>query len=92
MYLVTDFLAKPSELFCYGLAFYMGKGEAYFPWMHIDDVVSRHLFLLENGEATRVFNGCTSDHTTQKEIVTLFAKKAGISLVLPFPRLLMELY
>ncbi len=45
----------------------IGSGEQYFPWIHIEDLCSIFLFLLNNSNCNDVWNACSPENVRQKE-------------------------
>jgi uncharacterized protein (TIGR01777 family) len=56
-----------------GLGFYLGKGEGWFPWIHIEDIVALYLFAIENEKVSGPVNAAGEDYVTQKEFMKTFA-------------------
>ena len=73
-------LAAPVRL---GLGTVLGSGEQWVPWIHLDDVVSMYLFVLENNEARGTFNQTAPHPVTNKEFTTTLARKLKRPLWLP---------
>jgi len=57
----------------------MGNGKHWFPWIHMDDLVSAILFILENRKIKGPVNFCASEPVRNKD----FAKALGNSLNRP---------
>src|SRR4029078_2954750 len=57
----------------------LGSGKQWVSWVHIDDITSLYLFLLENQSASGAFNGCAPVPVNMKE----FAKALGRALHRP---------
>lgn len=51
----------------------IGKGNQWFPWIHIEDIISVYLFALNN-EVTGVLNGTSPNPVTMKEFVKTLGK------------------
>ncbi|EFA29259.1 putative nucleoside-diphosphate sugar epimerase, partial [Haemophilus influenzae HK1212] len=49
-------LAKMLPLYKWGLGGKLGKGEQYFPWIALEDMVNGVLFLLDHSECQGSFN------------------------------------
>lgn len=49
-------LAKMLPLYKWGLGGNLGKGEQYFPWIALEDIVNGILFLLDHSECRGAFN------------------------------------
>lgn len=74
-------MMKPIK---FGIAAYFGNGEQFYPWIHIDDLVSQFAFSV-NQEIDGVYNANT-DNVTQKNLNQAIAKAVGKSVIsLPAP-------
>jgi uncharacterized protein len=51
----------------------IGSGEQWFPWVHIDDIISIYLFALNN-EISGAINGTAPNPVTMKEFATTLGK------------------
>lgn len=73
-----------------GLGGPIGSGRQWFPWIHLDDLVSAALFLLSSEESRGPFNFTAPQSVRQKE----FARQLGTALhrpaFLPVPAFLMK--
>lgn len=82
-------LIPPARL---GASGYFGNGQAYYPWIHIDDVCGMILGLVEDDSLQGAFNGSSQNPETLKTIAqkvkTVFAPYA---LVLPIPAIGLKL-
>ena len=72
-------LSKMLPPFRLGLGGPLGNGRQWVSWVHIDDLVSLFLFLLENPQASGAFNGTAPQPVSMKE----FAKALGRALHRP---------
>jgi len=72
-------LAKMLPPFKLGLGGPLGNGRQWVSWIHIDDLVSLFLFMLENPQASGAFNGTAPQPVSMKE----FAKALGRALHRP---------
>jgi len=74
-----------------GLGGPIGSGQQWFPWIHLDDLVSAVAFLLTAEECRGPFNFTAPQPVRQKE----FARQLGAALhrpaILPAPSLVMKL-
>jgi uncharacterized protein (TIGR01777 family) len=84
-------LSKMLPPFKLGLGGPLGSGKQWVSWIHIEDLVSLFLFILENPNAVGVFNGTSPQPVTMKE----FAKSLGRALhrpaVFPVPAPMLRL-
>ena len=53
--------------FKFGVGSYFGKGNAYYPWIHIDDICRMYRHLIEN-DLSGYYNGCAPNPVTVKEL------------------------
>ena len=72
-------LAKMLLPFRLGLGGPLGDGRQWVSWIHIDDLTSLYLHLLENAQASGPFNGTAPKPVSMKE----FAKSLGRALHRP---------
>jgi len=72
-------LAKMLPPFRFGLGGPLGDGKQWVSWIHIDDLTSLYLYLLENSQASGAFNGTSPKPISMKE----FAKSLGRALHRP---------
>lgn len=75
-------IVLPFKLFAGGP---IGSGKQYWPWIHIDDEVKAIRFLIENEEATGVFNLSAPTPLTNKEFSAKLGKVMGRPSILPVP-------
>jgi len=71
-------LSKILPIFKWGLGGTLGKGNQWFSWIHIDDLVSAILFLIKN-EKEGIYNFVSPNPVTNKE----FTKTLGSILKRP---------
>lgn len=72
-------LAKMLPAFQMGVAGKLGSGKQYFSWIHIDDLVSQFIFLLEKFGTKRIYNGVSPTPLTNN----VFTKALGNELRRP---------
>jgi uncharacterized protein (TIGR01777 family) len=72
-------LARMLLPFKLGLGGPVGDGKQWMSWIHVDDLASLFLFLIENPKARGVFNGTAPQPVTMRE----FAKALGSALHRP---------
>ncbi|MEJ2616432.1 MAG: DUF1731 domain-containing protein, partial [Ignavibacteriaceae bacterium] len=51
----------------------LGKGNQWFPWIHLEDIVDIYIYLLDNKDLNGAFNACSPNSVTMNE----FAKTLG---------------
>lgn len=66
-------LQKMRLPFQFGLGGRLGKGNQYMPWIHIDDVVSALMFIVDNEQLRGVFNLCAPSPVSNREFTSTLA-------------------
>ena len=74
------FYKKMLPFFKLGAGFSLGNGQQYFPWIHVDDLVSIYLYALQNEATCGAYNAVGSELVTNKEV----SKRLAQSLHSPF--------
>ncbi|PMP67374.1 MAG: TIGR01777 family protein [Thermodesulfobacterium geofontis] len=77
-------LSKILPLFKWGLGGTLGRGNQWFSWIHIEDLVSAILFLIEN-EKEGVYNLTSPKPVTNKEFTKTLGKILKRPTLLPVP-------
>ena len=78
-------LRKLSPSFYMGFGSIIGDGKQIMSWVHIDDVVSAILFLLNKSELTGAFNVTSPNPVSQAEFTHALAKAMHRPLFLKMP-------
>jgi uncharacterized protein (TIGR01777 family) len=78
-------LAKMNLPFKLGLGGKIGSGQQYMSWIHIDDMVSSIMWLLNNPTCVGAFNLTAPNPVTNKEFVNALAKAVHRPAILPIP-------
>ncbi|MBK6994418.1 MAG: TIGR01777 family protein [Lewinellaceae bacterium] len=82
-------IVKPLR---FGLGAYFGNGQAWWPWIHRDDVCGAFIWAIENQAVEGVFNLCTPDPARGKDLVKATAKAMKQPAVfLPAPAFVLRL-
>ncbi|MFP4030410.1 MAG: TIGR01777 family oxidoreductase [Desulfococcaceae bacterium] len=68
-----------------GLGGPIGDGEQWFPWIHIDDLISAILFLIEKPSAEGPFNFVAPENVRQKEFARTLGRVLNRPAFLPMP-------
>lgn len=55
----------------------LGSGRQWFPWIHLDDLVAAHLFVLENPEAAGPFNFTAPKPVRNRELARSIGRVLG---------------
>ncbi|XP_043199490.1 epimerase family protein SDR39U1-like isoform X2 [Amphibalanus amphitrite] len=71
--------------FYLGLGGPIGSGRQFFPWIHIDDIVSLFIFAIENPEVSGVLNGVAPQPVTNGEFSAALAGALHRPGVIPLP-------
>lgn len=72
-------MVKPIKM---GLGAYLGNGEQWQSWIHINDIVEIYLFLLKNG-CSGIYNAVSPSPVSNKKITQLIAQYFGKTIWLP---------
>lgn len=81
-------MAKPFRL---GLGSPIGNGKQFMPWIHIGDLSSIFIYVLENS-LTGTFNGVAPNSITNREFSKKLSKKLKRPILLPnVPQLVLKL-
>jgi uncharacterized protein (TIGR01777 family) len=76
-------ILKPTALGAYG---YFGNGNAYYPWIHIDDICGMMISAIDDESYSGIYNGSAPEPLTNKDLVRNVKKaKNGIGLIMPVP-------
>jgi len=84
-------LSKMLPPFKLGLGGPLGDGKQWVSWIHIDDLTSLFLFILENPKASGAFNGTSPQPVTMKEFAQSLGRALHRPAVLPVPALMLRL-
>ena len=82
-------ILKPATAGIYG---YFGNGEAYYSWIHIDDICRIIETHIREDKYSGTYNATAPEPITIKQLVTAVKKaKGGLGLVMPVPTLALRL-
>jgi hypothetical protein len=84
-------LAKMLPAFRLGCGGRLGSGRQYFPWIHREDIVGVCQWLLENREASGVYNACAPHPVTNAEFTRALGRALGRPTLLPMPAMALKL-
>ncbi|KXK04590.1 MAG: TIGR01777 family oxidoreductase [Ignavibacteriaceae bacterium] len=76
-------LLKPFKFFIGG---WFGTGKQYFPWIHINDIVSIFKLIVENENITGAVNAASPDTVTNKEFSKTLANIISRPCYFPVPK------
>ena len=68
----------------------IGNGKQWFPWIHLDDLVSAILFLMNGGDLQGAFNCTAPGQVRQKEFAKKLAKALKRPAFMPAPSFFMK--
>lgn len=78
-------LAKMLPPFKLGLGGPLGSGRQWVSWIHVDDLVSLFVELLENPKATGIYNGTSPNPVTMGELARALGRALHRPAVFPVP-------
>lgn len=55
--------------FKHKLGLYLGKGEGWFPWIHIEDIIALYIYAIEHENVAGPINAASEECVTQKEFM-----------------------
>lgn len=71
--------------------FILGDGKQWFPWIHVQDLVSMFKFAITNDHVTGVINGIAPEEARNRDFANAFAKALGRPSFLPLPSFAVQL-
>lgn len=71
--------------FKFGLGAWIGKGNTWFPWVHIDDIVAIYIFAVENNSVSGSINTSAPEYVKQKEFMKLFGQALHRKVLFSIP-------
>jgi len=84
-------LSKMLPPFKLGLGGPLGSGKQWVSWIHIEDLVSVFLFILENPNASGAFNGTAPQPVTMKELAKSLGRALHRPAIFPVPAPMLRL-
>lgn len=78
-------LALMRKPFAWGLGGRLGSGAQRFPWIHIDDLVSALLFVLERQDLSGPVNAVAPAADTNADLTRALARVLGRPAIVPVP-------
>jgi uncharacterized protein (TIGR01777 family) len=69
----------------------LGDGSQWFPWIHLQDVVSACLFVTGNEQLKGTFNFCSPNPVRNCELAKTLGRVLGVPAVMPSPKLMLRL-
>lgn len=74
-----------------GLGAWIGKGNAWLPWVHIDDIVAMYAFALENEKMNGPINTAAQESVRQKEFMKRFGAVHHTRVLFSIPIFMLRL-
>jgi uncharacterized protein len=85
-------LHKMTKPFRFGFGAALGKGNQYFPWIHLDDLCHIYLSAIRNTSFQGAYNAVAPQHITNRELTQKISKQIGKRIWLPaVPSFLLQL-
>lgn len=73
-------IVKPIKM---NVGAYLGKGEQYIPWIHLNDLIKMLHFSIINNQIEGIFNAVSPSHITNIILTNKISKKLDKMIVLP---------
>ncbi|MFC1515156.1 TIGR01777 family oxidoreductase [Thermodesulfobacteriota bacterium] len=80
----------PAFRFCLGGP--LGSGMQWFPWIHIDDILSAYLFVLNNQEITGPVNFCAPHPVRNRDLAKAMGRVLSRPAAMPVPAFMIKLF
>lgn len=74
-----------EPLFRFFLGGALGRGNQWFSWIHLDDLIGAYLFLLENTNISGPVNVCAPNPVTNAEFSKILGKVLHRPAIMPIP-------
>ena len=84
-------MEKMVPAFRYGVGGPLGDGMQWFPWIHMDDLVSAFLFVLENQDITGPVNFCAPNPVRNRELAKTMGRILKRPSFMPAPAFMIRL-
>ncbi|MBW2193321.1 MAG: TIGR01777 family oxidoreductase, partial [Deltaproteobacteria bacterium] len=85
-------MAKMLPAFRLCLGGPLGSGIQWFPWIHMDDILSAYLFVLDNQEITGPVNFCAPHPVRNRDLAKAMGRVLNRPAVLPGPAFMIKLF
>ncbi|MCX7679109.1 MAG: TIGR01777 family oxidoreductase [Spirochaetes bacterium] len=69
----------------------LGKGNQWFSWIHIDDLINAYFFLLDNSTIVGPVNVCAPNAVTNAEFTRILGKVLNRPTIFPLPSFLVKI-
>ncbi len=77
--------------FSFGLGAWIGTGRAWFPWVHIDDIVSIYAFSVLNENVRGPINTGAPENIRQKDFMRIFGQAMNRKVLFSIPIFLLKI-
>jgi uncharacterized protein (TIGR01777 family) len=84
-------MAKMLPAFRYGLGGPLGNGRQWFPWIHVDDILSGFMFILENRNMAGPLNFCAPNPVRNRDFAKAMGQVVKRPAVMPAPAFMIRL-
>lgn len=84
-------ISKMELPFKAGVAGKLGDGSQYMSWIHIDDLVSQFIYLLNNAPVERTFNAVSPNPVTNSEFTKTMGRILKRPTLIPAPKAILKL-
>ncbi|MEI6400188.1 MAG: TIGR01777 family oxidoreductase [bacterium] len=77
--------------FKFGLGAWIGSGRAWFPWIHVDDIVGIYVFALEHTSVSGPINTSAPEAIRQKQFMQIFGEVMHRKVLFSIPIFMLRL-
>lgn len=77
--------------FKFGVGAWIGKGDTWFPWVHIEDIVRIYIFAVENASLKGSVNTSAPEYIKQKDFMKLFGQVLHRKVLFSIPIFVLRL-
>jgi len=84
-------LAKMIPAYKFFMGGPIGRGNQWFSWMHLTDLMAAILFIFENPQLSGALNFCTPDAITNRELAKTLGYVLGRPAVMPAPAFMIRM-
>lgn len=84
-------MAKMLPAFRYGMGGPLGNGLQWFSWIHVDDILSGFMFILENKDISGPVNFCAPNPVRNRDLAKVMGQVLKRPAVMPVPAFMIRL-
>lgn len=84
-------MTKMLPAFRYGLGGPLGNGMQWFPWIHVDDILSGFMFILEKRDMAGPVNFCAPNPVRNRDLAKAMGNVLNRPAVMPAPAFMIRL-